>query len=703
MPQSLNQKAVNNFVKGLVTEAAELTFPEGASVDELNCDLRRDGTRRRRLAVAYEANNTLSSFTLGNTEKLSSGDWINVGGNSELEFLVVQKGTTLYFYNKTNLPHSGQVISGTINLTSHEYAGSAGAETERCQFTTIKGDLVVSSPAIDTIVVEYNSSTGAVSASEISFKVRDFLYQGDVGDYFTQSPTTSPSDARIYDTLNSGWAEENNGHASENALERYKIDRSNKYPPLTHSWFTGKDSSELQKTDEFEKIAAGTSLSGNGRYILDFFDKDRSTAISGSGETIGTGLDETETSRFRCVEAFAGRVFYAGLDSEANTGTILFTGLVEGVNDLGKCYQINDPTSEHFSDLLGTDGGEVKIPDAVNIRKLYAYQYALFVFADNGVWQLTGSDGQFRADSYTINRVSRVGILSEGSFVAAEGLPFWWSRFGIHTLQTDSVSGQGAEKNLSISTIQGFWDEIDSDAKANVVSIYDNISKRIYWGYPDENETVENKLNNFLLLDIPLMAFFPWRIEDQASSTDAVVGLAFYAGVSTFDTGDPAIVLLCRDGATNKLTMGGFSEKSFLDWGDANYSSYAVTGYDFMGDLSLKKNAPYVLTYNRLTETGFTGNEASGYEAVRPSSMLVSAAWDFKETFSSTQQAYRLKYPVVVNPNDLTEYNYPEDVITSRLKLRGHGRSVRIKFESEQGKDFLLLGWGMISGANPRF
>ncbi len=41
MAQSLSQKAVNNFVRGLITEAAELTFPEGASVDELNCDLRR--------------------------------------------------------------------------------------------------------------------------------------------------------------------------------------------------------------------------------------------------------------------------------------------------------------------------------------------------------------------------------------------------------------------------------------------------------------------------------------------------------------------------------------------------------------------------------------------------------------------------------------------------------------------------------------
>ena len=90
MAQSLSQKAVNNFVKGLITEAAELTFPEGASVDESNCDLRRDGTRRRRLGVAYEGSNALSSFTLSNSELTTTGNWINVGGNANLEFLVLQ-------------------------------------------------------------------------------------------------------------------------------------------------------------------------------------------------------------------------------------------------------------------------------------------------------------------------------------------------------------------------------------------------------------------------------------------------------------------------------------------------------------------------------------------------------------------------------------------------------------------------------------
>ena len=104
-----------------------------------------------------------------------------------------------------------------------------------------------------------------------------------------------------------------------------------------------------------------------------------------------------------------------------------------------------------------------------------------------------------------------------------------------------------------------------------------------------------------------------------------------------------------------------------------------------------------------MTETGFTGNENDGYEPIRPSGLKVSAAWDFAEDFGTSQQVYRLKYPVFPNNSNLSDFNYPDDVITSRVKIRGHGRSMRVKYESEQGKDFLLLGWGMIQGRNPRY
>ena len=63
MSQKQTQKVINTFIKGLITEAGELTFPPDASVDELNCDLRRDGSRRRRLGVVPESGNVLSTFS----------------------------------------------------------------------------------------------------------------------------------------------------------------------------------------------------------------------------------------------------------------------------------------------------------------------------------------------------------------------------------------------------------------------------------------------------------------------------------------------------------------------------------------------------------------------------------------------------------------------------------------------------------------
>jgi len=770
MAQSLSQKAVNNFIKGLITEAAELTFPEGASVDELNCDLRRDGTRRRRLGAVYESNNTLSSFTMTDSETIATGDWINVGGDADLEFLVLQKGNILYFYNKGALPYSSQVESNSVNLSSYEQAGSAGAENAKCQFTSIKGNLVVSSPEINTIAIVYNSSSGAFTVTQISFEIRDFEFQGDTSTYFDND--SSPSQDRKYDAQNAGW---NTGNGAPTDLTKR----------LTHPWYAGKDSNGDYDSAEWEKIYGGSTLTGNGHYKLDFFTKNRGSA---SGLTGLTKMTDTETSRFRCCVSFSGRVFYAGVDSAENAGTILFSKSVDTVNDLGVCHQQNDPTSEYSSDLLDSDGGVLRIPDAVKIQKLYAYQNSLFVFAENGVWQISGVDGVFKASSFSVNRVTRVGILQPETFVEAEGIPFWWSRFGIHTLTTDDVSGQGVEQNLTIPTVQTFWDNIDPDAKLKVTAVYDGINKRIYWGYPDTSEAVASKINNFLVLDIPLQAFFPWKISDQTSNTDAVVGLAFYSGygakeldldvlanssaddvltasggtdvnagsfvtstvyiiktvgttdftavgaannnvgtvftasgagtgsgvateandvvstqISTTTTGDPAIILICRDGDTNKITMGAFSSIGFLDWGDTNYTSFAETGYDFVGDVVTKKNAPYIVTYCRLTETGFTGNPTAGFESIRPSSLKVSAAWDFAENFGTSQQVYRLKFPVIPNQNDLTDFDYPEDVITSRVKILGHGRSMRIKYESEQGKDFLLLGWGMIQGRNPRY
>lgn len=707
MAQRLNQKVVNTFIKGLVTEAGELTFPENASIDELNCLLERDGSRRRRLAVKVEESNVLSTFTVSETDVFTTGNWENAAGQAGLDFLVVQSGSTLHFYNTASEPYSANQKTFSVDLTAFEQAGSVGAGNAKVQTTSIVGALVVASEAINSFFVEYDPTTDTISTSQIAPRVRDFEWQGDTENYSVSDG--SPSAQRIYDAKNAGWGQ-GGGPADYTKA-------------LTHPWFAGKDADGNYSATEWAKVYSGTTLTGNGHFILDFFNKVRS------------GLPtEAEASRFKTVAAFSGRVFYAGLTSAKNGGKILFSKQLDNISEAGRCYQQNDPTGENASDLLDTDGGVIIIPDANNIQKLHVFGSTLFVFAENGVWQISGVDNVFRATEYSISRITQIGMTNFNTFVSVEGVPMWWSKNGIHTVSFDQVSGKGQEQNLTISTIQKFFDKIDGNAKAQCTAAYDATNKRVHWFYPSNSEPKVNKKNRVLTLDIAIQAFYPWEVADSETNTDYIVGASYLQGFGSdftdvdvftsagddvvLSTGedvvvnkltqlsqaDSSVALMVFDNATSKMTIAFFSGTDFLDWGDANYSSYAEAGYDFLGDLVLKKNAPYIQVYLRPTETGFEGSDVLGYTPVRESSLLVSSYWDFRNSTSSTpQQAYRLKYLPVVNTSSLNVWDYPENVVTTRLKMRGHGRSMRLRFESEQGKDFVLLGFGIISAANPRF
>ena len=356
------------------------------------------------------------------------------------------------------------------------------------------------------------------------------------------------------------------------------------------------------------------------------------------------------------------------------------------------------------------------------------------MFAENGVWQISGVDNVFRATEYSISRITQIGLNNASTFVSVEGVPMWWSKHGIHTVSFDQVSGRGQEQNLTIPTIQKFFDKIDGNAKDRCIASYDATNKRVHWFYPNNGEGVFNKKNRVLTLDISIQAFYPWEVSDSTSNTDYIIGSEYIQGfgsdfvnfdvftsngddvltaggddvvvnkLSQLSKADSSVALMIFEASTSKMTFGFFQGTEFLDWGNANYSSYAEAGYDFLGDLVLKKNAPYIQVYLRPTETGFAGSDELGYTPVRESSLLVSSYWDFRNNTSSTpQQAYRLKYVPVVNESALNTWDYPENVVTTRLKMRGHGRSMRLRFESEQGKDFVLLGFVIISAANTRF
>jgi hypothetical protein len=726
MPQRISQKVVNTFVKGLITEAGELTFPENASVDELNCLLQRDGSRRRRLSAVTEDNFVDSSFTVTDTFVFHTSMWRNVAGQAGLDFLVVQNGPTLHFYDTAQEPYSAGEKSFTVDLTAFEHAGSGGAGTAYIDTTSINGDLVVVSPAIEPFYITYAPSNNTIQTAQINIRARDFEWLGDTAAYLTPSTPFLPvSVNRLYDSANAGWV----GVKGDAALNTY-LSATNSYPALTLPWYAGKDSNGDFSVAEWDKIFAGSSLTGNGHFILNFFAPLNRLTASG----IAGVISSPEPTRFQTVVAFSGRVFYAGLTSAKNGGKIFFSRQLDNITEVGQCFQQNDPTSEDFSDLLDTDGGVIVLPEAMNIQKLYVLGSSLFIFAENGVWRISGVDNVFRATEYAVQKVTSTGIQNARTFVDVEGIPLWWSKHGIHTVTVDSVSGNAADENLSIPTIQEFFDKIDGNAKVQCKGTYDSINKRVLWFYPNNAEAVDNKKNRVLTLDIALQAFYPWEVADESGSTSYIVGAEYYSGfgsdildinvvtgagdnvvtasgddviiqsLSQIAQANSATILMVRNGATGKMTMGLFKGTDFLDWHTADYHSYAEAGYDFMGDLVLKKTSPYIQVYMRPTEEGWTGSQITGYDPIRESSLLVSAFWDFRRGSSSVpQQAYRLKYVPVVDTGNLGVWDYPEEVVATRLKLRGYGRSMRLRFESETGKDFVLLGYGVIQGVNQRF
>ncbi len=86
------------FIRGIITEANPLTFPENASIDEQNFVLQRDGSRLRRLGMDFETNYVLSSNianTIFDDLAIHTSEWRNADNNALNNFAVVQIGATL--------------------------------------------------------------------------------------------------------------------------------------------------------------------------------------------------------------------------------------------------------------------------------------------------------------------------------------------------------------------------------------------------------------------------------------------------------------------------------------------------------------------------------------------------------------------------------------------------------------------------------
>lgn len=816
MAQQYSTKPVNNFIKGLITEASVMSYPEGASSDELNCDLLKNGARQRRRGVEFEQNHQLSSFESPEGSFVHTQTWQNVSGVGGTEFLVVQVDSMVYFYDKSYSILSAGEKPFSINLDDYSAKNGVPVDTSPISVSSSIGYLVIVSAAINPIKVSYDSALGTISVSKITIEIRDFEYLGmsssissikrtggdtvtivtktnhalSVGDTVvvecdntstvdlagfngTFTVKTVPSVTSFtytlagtnqslitatgevtrktfpnlipdsitnnyqYDLYNMGWNEEVaiDYKGLTTPYKYYTTSSSFEgYPPRNKPWWVGRhpDSTNAGDTTRFSaqpfySFTPGNTLAPNGHYILNFFNQNRAKE---------SGIDNVpsvvEKARFSCTASYAGRVWYAGLNSKKNGGKIFFSTVLETDKDFGKCYQKADPTGEDTAGVVDSDGGFLIIPEASEIKALYATGSIMYVLASNGIWSIGGVDQIFKATEYYVSKISNFGIVNSRTLSNVSGTPVYWGTAGIYAITVDN----GAPTvNIISDNIKTFYDNISNDAKKSASSIFDRLNNRIYWMYSTPAETISGKKNSILILDMTLQAFFPWTVSDKTTNTPYILDAVYLSGLgseaATFnvinkannqviDSSDNNVVtdisassssvteikflVSAYSDGVRKITFATFTNRGFLDWDNKNYSSYAETGYDFQGSATVKKNTPYITTYLKRTEENFVPINV-GYAADYPSSCILTVKWDLSvdsSRWSSPSQIYRMMNYPTVNTADLT-FRYPYDTIVCRTKVRGKGRVLKMRFESEQGKDFYLIGWEAISAANPRY
>jgi len=402
---------------------------------------------------------------------------------------------------------------------------------------------------------------------------------------------------------------------------------------------------------------------------------------------------------FRSVDFFAGRVFLAGTSgNERHSKRIYFSSLIKDNSHYHQFYSSGDPTSEHFSDPLETDGGYITIPEIGNIDKIKTFDRHLIVFADNGVWAISpGETGYFTAIDYQVNKISETILFSVNSIVDLGSSVVFISFSGINSIDLDKVTLIPVVQNISDPVIKSAFNGIFLASGGTVYSsLFDEFNNRIVWLY----STGSNDFKNLFFLDISIGGFYKYKLATEVAVGDGLEIISLYTP-KVYTVLEERIQLIYEDRNNGSdywnVYTCNFGEDSFLDFASTDFSSYLITSHELGVGPNKKKWGRYVWVYFNRTEDTVT--DVSGQLTLSPkSSCLLRARWDFTDNsiagkWGPSQEVYRLQRYIQPTTGGSFDNGYP--VVVTKNKVRGSGRALNLRFDSSTGKDLQLLGWAI--------
>ena len=733
------EKAFRSFIKGLITEANQLTFPENASVDEANFVLNRDGSRYRRLGVDYEAGATHTATGLTATQlqegKQSFHVWESPAGDTNVSLGIVRIVNKLWFMDMLTTAPSANLKNSGAALTI------AGLGNSDIEVSVVNNKCVIVSKDLSSpVLLTYNTGTGAVTQSTITLEIRD-IYGVHDGLAIDERPTTL-TEAHEYNLRNQGWNTNIQTATGADALD-YTHTEIGSYPSNSDNWTLGKisnaSSSDYEKydPDTLVKNSQSNYQIAKGSFIIEAFNRGN-TRMSKSG--ISSLPSDKEQGNISTITSYAQRLFYSGVESYVSgpddrspnySGYIFFSKVIRSDDDFGRCYQEADPTDPGINDLVDTDGGSIQIPEITRIVKIVASQASVLVFAENGVWEVYGDTGGFIATSFQASKISTNGISNGNAVVNVNGNFIYWSKAGIYTLKPDAASGRFSSSSISLTSIQTLYLDIPELGKNNAKGFYDEKENRVRFLYNDSDSYTEtnyiNKYTKELVYDLTLEAWYKNELSDLSSNSPYIADYVPIPGYSVTTVTETVLagatpvehsssggvivtstVPVSRSSQFSFLTiratsftLSKYSDNTFMDWKTADgtgvtFSSYLVTGYELFGDIMRQKQIPYLFMYLQQTENSFSSS-GSDFILDNQSSCMVQAQWEWADSaaggnWGTAFQAYRiLRLPT---PSGAGAWDSGDSMVVTKNKLRGSGKTLSLKIYSETKKDMRLLGWG---------
>lgn len=755
----------NNFTRGFITEASPLTYPENASLDEQNININKDGSRQRRFGIDWTS--SVHEIVAGsaldtNGYATSSYTWRSAGNNGTDTVGVFQVGRTFYFYDLEAADPSGG-YADFLTLSAAQVA-----DDEPVSYTAAYGKLIIAGGGVTVAVCTWDAGSGNVTSVSVEPLIRD-RFGVDDGLAVDERPTTLTNNHE-YNLRNQGWPDDTlcaSDATGAAGVPTYTDPvayvntsgalNTGNYPSNADliwacklSTISGSAAADIQNLDTFspwemEKQIFGTTPAPKGKFIISPFTRSASR-IAASG--VAGITSDSSSGGFKAVASYAGRLWYGiyegsvtgGDDNTPKIGNlVLYSQASSDIAKWANCHTDQDPTEEDFGDILETDGGFISIPELGEIISLVPLGESLFVLATNGVWEIFGGDKGFSATNQSVVKVTDVGPLSKTSVASGESAITYWAQEGIYAIQIDPSSLRGAASNLTMETIQSYYDDIPLNLRETARGAYDHVAKQVSWLYNLTDKESSWYYDKEMILDLKTGAFTK-RSYDPCDRELAGKGPYLTAqlrlrsviqgsqlinvtagGVIVTASGVPvtvaesnaeqrtksALMYFTADNEISSETyrMCSLTNFDFVDWsqiqnvdltlGNDAYA-YLLTGYLTGGNASRNKWTPYITVHMKRTESGFIETEGGVIELIDDSSCFMQAQWEWTNSpnagrWSRKQQVYRLPRFVLFDVDHVFSF----DVVQTKNKIRGKGKALSLLFESDPLKDMQLLGWSI--------